>query len=88
MSQLLENYIITRQLTESYCHPLTTEDFIPQVEVFASPPLWHLAHTTWFFEEMILKPFVSNYREFNPLFGFLFNSYYESKGARQPRHRR
>lgn len=88
MRQMLENYTVTRQLTEDYCQPLTTEDFIPQVEVFASPPLWHLAHTTWFFEEMILKPLAPHYREFNPLFGFLFNSYYESKGARQPRHKR
>lgn len=88
MSKLLENYVVTRQLTESYCQPLAIEDFIPQVEIFASPPLWHLAHTTWFFEEMILKPFSPHYREFNPLFGFLFNSYYESKGARQPRHKR
>lgn len=88
MKQLLENYTVTRQLTENYCKPLTTEDFIPQVEAFASPPLWHLAHTTWFFEEMILKPHTPHYRDFNPLFGFLFNSYYEAKGARQPRHKR
>ena len=54
----------------------------------ASPAKWHLAHTTWFFETMILEQNLPGYRAFDPQFNFLFNSYYESIGARQPRPRR
>jgi ergothioneine biosynthesis protein EgtB len=51
----------------------------------ASPTKWHLAHTTWFYEAFVLKPHVPDYREFSADFAYCFNSYYESKGERQPR---
>jgi ergothioneine biosynthesis protein EgtB len=51
----------------------------------ASPTKWHLAHTTWFFETFILAKSVPGYRVFDEGYGFLFNSYYEAVGARQPR---
>jgi ergothioneine biosynthesis protein EgtB len=51
----------------------------------ASPAKWHLAHTTWFFEEIVLKAFAPDYRIFDPRFGYCFNSYYESLGPRHPR---
>jgi ergothioneine biosynthesis protein EgtB len=79
---LLEQYQHTRQKTEAICAPLTVEDYIPQSVVFASPPKWHIAHTTWFFEEMILKKHYVDYHEFDANFGFLFNSYYNSIGKR------
>ncbi len=44
----------------------------------ASPVKWHLAHTTWFFETFLLREFLPGYREFNPDFRWLFNSYYNS----------
>ena len=50
-----------------------------------SPTKWHLAHTTWFFETFILKPHAGDYKEFDPDYGYLFNSYYEAVG---PRHQR
>ena len=77
-----------RKFTEEICAPLETEDYIPQPTVDVSPPKWNIAHTTWFFEEMILKQFAENYREFNPNFGFLFNSYYNSIGTRTVRDNR
>jgi ergothioneine biosynthesis protein EgtB len=52
---------------------------------FASPPKWHLAHTTWFFEEFILKQHKPSYKEFDPAYGLLFNSYYQSLGKRMIR---
>ena len=79
---VLEQYQHTRQKTEAICAPLTVEDYIPQPVVFASPPKWHIAHTTWFFEEMILKKHYADYQEFDASFGFLFNSYYNSIGER------
>ena len=62
------------------CEPLETEDYVPQPVVYVSPAKWHLAHTTWFFEEFILKQFKSNYRVFNAKYSFLFNSYYNTVG--------
>jgi ergothioneine biosynthesis protein EgtB len=54
----------------------------------ASPSKWHLAHTSWFFETMVLAPYCANYRLFDPGFTYLFNSYYETVGERHPRPRR
>ncbi len=85
---ILSIYLDTRKQTESICKDLGAEDYTPQSAVFASPPKWHIAHTTWFFEEMILKKFVSDYRVFDADFGYLFNSYYNSFGERIERHHR
>ena len=85
---LLEFYERVRSYTEELCKPLEIEDYIPQPSVDVSPPKWNIAHTTWFFEEMILKKFVDGYREFDPQFGFLFNSYYNSVGERTARDHR
>lgn len=51
----------------------------------ASPPKWHLAHTTWFFETFVLEHAIKNYRLFHPDYQYLFNSYYEGVGERHPR---
>lgn len=72
----------TRIYTESICKPLEIEDYVVQPIVDVSPPKWHLGHTTWFFEEFILKPFKPNYKCFNEDFAFVFNSYYENVGKR------
>lgn len=79
---LAERYQSTRQYTEQLCAPLREEDYLPQVVEWASPPKWHLAHVTWFFEEMVLKPNLKGYAVFDPEFAFLFNSYYQSMGER------
>ncbi|MGI8786306.1 MAG: ergothioneine biosynthesis protein EgtB [Pyrinomonadaceae bacterium] len=85
---LADLYSAVRRRTEAICAPLEIEDYIPQPTVDVSPPKWNVAHTTWFFEEMILKKFADGYKEFNPQFGFLFNSYYNSLGARTRRDNR
>lgn len=77
-----------RDLTVQICSPLQIEDYVPQPVHFASPPKWHLAHTTWFFEEMILKKFVAKYTVFHSDYGFLFNSYYNTVGQRTLRANR
>lgn len=77
-----------RAYTEKLCEPLKIEDYIPQPVPDVSPPRWNIAHTTWFFEEMILKRFVQDYKGFDEDFGFLFNSYYNTVGNRTPRDHR
>jgi ergothioneine biosynthesis protein EgtB len=77
-----------RRLSADICTPLEIEDYIPQPVVDVSPPRWHLAHTTWFFEEMVLKPFAPGYEQLNKDYTFLFNSYYESVGKRVVRDMR
>lgn len=54
----------------------------------ASPPKWHLAHTSWFFETFLLVPYLPDYRPFHPLYEHLFNSYYNGVGEPFPRPRR
>ncbi|MFN2501138.1 MAG: ergothioneine biosynthesis protein EgtB [Pyrinomonadaceae bacterium] len=85
---LLEFYKAVRTDTEALCEPLEIEDYIPQPTVDVSPPRWNIAHTTWFFEEMILTKFKPGYKVFDPNFGFLFNSYYNSIGDRTKRDNR
>lgn len=85
---LREFYKKVRQCTEKLCEPLEIEDYVPQPIEDVSPPKWNIAHTTWFFEEMILKQFAKDYKEFDSNFGFLFNSYYNTIGERTLRHKR
>ncbi len=79
-----EAYRRVRAFTEALCEPLGAEDCVVQSMPDASPAKWHLAHTTWFFEAFILSR-LPDHRPFDPRFGYLFNSYYEAAGPRQPR---
>ena len=79
---LLKKYKEVRKLTEDICAPLQIEDYVVQPIVDVSPPKWHIGHTTWFFETFILKQFMPGYVLFDPAFPFVFNSYYETEGAR------
>ena len=81
-------YQTVREASRRLGAPLSDADATVQSMPDASPAKWHLAHTTWFFERMILEQHLPGYRVFDPQFNFLFNSYYESIGARQPRPRR
>jgi ergothioneine biosynthesis protein EgtB len=80
--ELLHTYQSIRRHSEAICRPLQTEDYVVQPTVEASPPKWHLGHTTWFFETFILKLYAAQYKEFHPDYNFVFNSYYETAGAR------
>lgn len=77
-----------RRASGQICAPLAIEDYVVQTMPDVSPPKWNLAHTSWFFETFLLQPFVPGYQAADPQFGFLFNSYYEAVGERQPRDRR
>jgi ergothioneine biosynthesis protein EgtB len=79
---LAERYLNVRKLTEKICEPLQTEDYVVQPVADVSPPKWHIGHTTWFFETFILKPYFMGYREYDPDYNYVFNSYYETVGNR------
>lgn len=77
-----------RDRTRALCDGLSAEDLCVQSMPDASPAKWHLAHTTWFFETVVLQPHAAHYRVFDPAYAYLFNSYYEALGPRHPRPQR
>ena len=85
---LAQSYTDTRALMEGVCEPLSDADASIQSMPDASPAKWHLAHTTWFWETFVLAPHIEGYRLHNENWPFLFNSYYEAKGARIARDKR
>ncbi len=84
----LLGYRTVRQHSHDICLPLAVEDYVIQTMPDVSPPKWHLAHTSWFFETFLLIPFLQSYRVFHPQYGYLFNSYYETVGTFYPRKAR
>ena len=88
VSEAWRRYRAVRQATEALTRSLTPEDQLAQSMPDASPTKWHLAHTTWFFETFLLAPHLPGYKPFDPRFHYLFNSYYEALGPRQPRPQR
>jgi ergothioneine biosynthesis protein EgtB len=88
-STLLARYHQVRAAMEAAARPLSAEDMGVQSMQDASPTKWHLAHTSWFYETFVLSdPVFGGYRDFDPAFNFLFNSYYEAVGDRHPRPKR
>jgi ergothioneine biosynthesis protein EgtB len=79
---LSDQYLQIRKHSELICEPLQTEDYVVQPIVDVSPPKWHLGHSTWFFETFLLLPYVKEYQVYNENFNYVFNSYYETVGAR------
>jgi ergothioneine biosynthesis protein EgtB len=77
-----------RASTRALCEPLELADFEAQSMPDASPLKWHLAHTTWFFEKFVLEVHEPDFEPWHPAFSYLFNSYYDAVGPRQPRPQR
>lgn len=86
--ELARSFHATRKQSVKACESLELEDYGLQAAVFASPPKWHLAHTSWFFETFLLKPFANGYAVFHPAYEVLFNSYYNAIGQQFPRAQR
>lgn len=87
-TKLLQQYKQIRGFSKQIVSPLEIEDFVIQAIPDVSPPKWHLAHTTWFFETFILVPYLESFTRFNDTYDYLFNSYYETHGKPYPRHAR
>jgi len=88
VTTLLEAYHAIRQQSLKLCAPLQPEDYVVQPAGDVSPPKWHLGHTTWFFENFILKDHLPGYTLFDERLNYFFNSYYESQGPRVLRSQR
>ena len=82
---LARSYRAVRSLSEEIAAPLSDADATLQPMPDASPAKWHLAHTTWFFETFVLRDHVPGHRIYDESWAYLFNSYYEGEGERQPR---
>ena len=86
--RLAAAYSSVRGTTETLASPLSAEDQTVQSMPDVSPTKWHRGHTSWFFETFLLLPELHGYTPSHPLYGFIFNSYYEAAGARHPRAER
>ncbi|QNE38731.1 ergothioneine biosynthesis protein EgtB [Hymenobacter sp. NBH84] len=78
----LTRYQAVREQSVALCHPLLAEDTVVQPTLDVSPPKWHLAHMSWFFETFLLREYLPGYTVFHPEYAYLFNSYYNSLGSR------
>ncbi len=87
-SGLAARYRAVREASLRLAAPLETEDYVVQSMPDVSPAKWHLAHTSWFFEQFLLRPRLEGYRVFHPRYEYLFNSYYEAVGPRHARPER
>src|SRR5258708_28264159 len=83
-SSLNSKFHTVRSVTRSLAASLSAEDQMLQSCSDASPVKWHQAHTTWFFETFVLRPFVKCYKPFREEFRWLFNSYYNALGEKIP----
>lgn len=93
LDTLIDRLLTVRRSSLSLITPLEPEDLCLQGMADASPPKWHLGHTTWFFEQFLLRPLQQAGIPLEPAmapktWGFLFNSYYDTVGARHPRPER
>ena len=84
---LIKEYETTRKFTEDLCKNLLVEDYVIQSMEDVSPPKWHLAHTTWFFETFLLNEY-TDYKNPHPIYSYIFNSYYQGVGKPYPRSKR
>ena len=87
-AHLAARYAAVRAHTLALAQPLSPEDQCVQSMPDASPTKWHLAHTSWFFEAVVLQPLQPGYAVFDAHYLYLFNSYYEALGPRHPRPQR
>ncbi len=87
-SDIRDSFLAVRNKSEELCRPLATEDYVVQPIDDVSPPKWHIGHTSWFFERVILQEHVPDFEVHHPQYPYIFNSYYESLGERVMRNLR
>jgi ergothioneine biosynthesis protein EgtB len=85
---LADHFSFVREASTTLCEPLAAEDYVVQSMPDTSPTKWHLAHTTWFFEEFVLQHAIPGYAFHDDQFRYLFNSYYNTVGPMHSRPHR
>ena len=88
ITDLAQRYHDVRATSERLCEPLEVEDYVVQSMADTSPTKWHLAHVSWFFETLVLKPHLPGYQPIDDRYAFLFNSYYNRLGKQFSRRDR
>jgi ergothioneine biosynthesis protein EgtB len=86
LARVLARVLAARKATVALTAPLGPEDLVVQSMPDASPAKWHLAHTSWFFDRFVLQPL--GLPPVHADYDYLFNSYYDTVGARHPRSAR
>ena len=84
---LARRYRTVRARSVALAESLSPEDAQLQSMEDASPAKWHLAHTSWFFEQFALGADPA-YVPLDANWAYLFNSYYDTVGERHARPRR
>jgi len=87
-TELTARFERVRRATVALAEGLAPEDAVVQTMPDVSPTKWHLAHTSWFFEEFVLAVFLTGYRRVHDGYAYLFNSYYNLAGPMHERPRR
>ncbi len=85
---LWERFRDIRRVLPQLSLSLKVEDCALSTTAETSPPKWHLAHTTWFFEHFFLRQWEPDFRAHDPAYHYLFNSYYQTVGAFLPKSQR
>ena len=85
---LIKKFVKSRKKSIQICKNIELEDYSLQPHEDISPPKWHLAHTSWFYEEVIIIKNKKNKKRYNDKYKLLFNSYYKYAGSHWEQNRR
>lgn len=85
---LLSEFAQVRKKTMQLFKPLRIEDAVMQSDPFGSPPNWHVAHVSWFFQK-VLEKYGATLESDNNGFNLEYlNSYYQQFGKILPKQER
>lgn len=86
LDALISNFSEVRKATTELFSSLSVEDAVIQSDPFGSPPNWHIAHVTWFFQK-VLEKYGRKLSDEDSHTDYL-NSYYQKHGHILPKQER
>jgi ergothioneine biosynthesis protein EgtB len=87
LEELIKEFTTVRKNTINLFKPLKVEDAVIQSNDFGSPPNWHIAHVTWFFQKILEKYGNKKLSNIKIHLNYL-NSYYHKFGEILPKNER